>query len=79
MSRSHFLFRDVPIDAWVDRYEKTHQDPNNRVFTRLAFPTDYGVESPRRSNASAPATSNGRTHSNPSAIATETKMRQNMG
>jgi len=39
----------------------------------------YGVEMPRRSNANAPATSNGRTHSNPSTIATETKMRQNMG
>jgi Protein of unknown function (DUF962) len=32
MSRSHFIFRDVPVDAWVDRYEKVHQDPINRVF-----------------------------------------------
>jgi hypothetical protein len=38
MSRSHFLFRDVPMDAWVDRYEKSHQNPINRAFQRLAFP-----------------------------------------
>jgi hypothetical protein len=23
MSRSHFLFRDVPMNTWVDRYEKS--------------------------------------------------------
>jgi hypothetical protein len=32
MSRSHFLSRDVPMDAWVDRYEKSHQNPINRAF-----------------------------------------------
>jgi uncharacterized membrane protein YGL010W len=38
MSRSHFIFRDVPVDAWVDRYEKVHQDPINRVFHTFGIP-----------------------------------------
>ena len=38
LSRSHFIFRDVPMDAWVDRYEKSHQNPSTGSFTRLAFP-----------------------------------------
>src|SRR5258708_31348960 len=32
MRRSQFIFRDVAMDAWVDRYEKSHQNPINRVF-----------------------------------------------
>src|SRR5689334_2350498 len=51
---------------------------NGNESTNGEIPSAYGVESPRHSNASAPATSNGRTHSNASTIATETKMRQNM-
>src|SRR5580693_8027921 len=38
MSRSHFLFRNVPMDAWVDRYEKSHQNPINRVFHTFGIP-----------------------------------------
>ena len=38
MSRSHFLVRDVPIDAWVDRYEKSHQNPINRVLHTFGIP-----------------------------------------
>ena len=38
MSRSHFLFRDVPMDAWVDRYEKSHQNPINRIFHKFGIP-----------------------------------------
>jgi hypothetical protein len=38
MRRSHFLFRDVPVDAWVDRYEKGHQNPINRVFHTFGIP-----------------------------------------
>jgi uncharacterized membrane protein YGL010W len=38
MSRSHFLFGDVPVDAWVDRYEKSHQNPINRVFRPFGIP-----------------------------------------
>ena len=38
MSGSHFLFRDVPMDAWVDRYEKSHQNPINRVFHTFGVP-----------------------------------------
>jgi uncharacterized membrane protein YGL010W len=38
MSRSHFLFRDLPMDAWVDRYEKSHQNPINRVFHTFGIP-----------------------------------------
>jgi uncharacterized membrane protein YGL010W len=38
MSRFHFLFRDVPMDAWVDRYEKSHQNPINRVFHTFGIP-----------------------------------------
>jgi uncharacterized membrane protein YGL010W len=38
MSRSHFLFRDVPMDAWVDRYEKSHQNPMNHVFRTFRIP-----------------------------------------
>jgi len=38
MSRSHFLFRDVPMDEWVDRYEKSHQNPINRVFHTFGIP-----------------------------------------
>jgi uncharacterized membrane protein YGL010W len=39
MSRSHYLFRDVSIDAWVDRYEKSHQNPINRLFHKFGIPT----------------------------------------
>jgi hypothetical protein len=38
MSRSHILFRDVPVDPWVDRYEKSHQNPINRVFHTFGIP-----------------------------------------
>ncbi len=38
VSRSHFLFRDVPMNAWVDRYEKSHQNPMNRVFHTFGIP-----------------------------------------
>jgi uncharacterized membrane protein YGL010W len=38
MSRSHFLFRDVPMDAWVGRYEKSHQNPINCVFHTFGIP-----------------------------------------
>ncbi len=38
MSRFHSVFRDVPIDAWVDRYEKRHQNPLNRVFHTFGIP-----------------------------------------
>jgi uncharacterized membrane protein YGL010W len=38
MSRSHFLIRDVPMDAWVDRYEKSHQNPINRAFHTFGIP-----------------------------------------
>ncbi len=38
MSRSHFLLRDVPMDAWVDRYEKSHKNPINRVFHTFGIP-----------------------------------------
>ncbi len=38
MSRSHFIFRDVPMDVWVDRYEKSHQNPINRVFHTFGIP-----------------------------------------
>ncbi len=38
MSRSRFLFRDVPMDAWVDSYEKSHQNPMNRVFHKIGIP-----------------------------------------
>jgi hypothetical protein len=38
MSRSHFIFRNVPMDAWVDRYEKSHQNPINRVFHTFGVP-----------------------------------------
>jgi uncharacterized membrane protein YGL010W len=38
MSRFHFIFRDVPMDAWVDRYEKSHQHPINRVFHAFGIP-----------------------------------------
>jgi uncharacterized membrane protein YGL010W len=38
MSRSHFLFRDVSMDTWVDRYEKSHRNPINRVFHTFGIP-----------------------------------------
>jgi hypothetical protein len=38
LSRSHFLFRDVPMDAWVDRYEKSHKNPINRIFYTFGIP-----------------------------------------
>src|SRR5260370_28529212 len=38
MSRSHFIVRDVPMDVWVDRYEKSHQNPINRVFHTFGIP-----------------------------------------
>jgi uncharacterized membrane protein YGL010W len=38
MSRSHVIFRDVPMDTWVDRYEKSHQNPINRVFHTFGIP-----------------------------------------
>jgi uncharacterized membrane protein YGL010W len=38
MSRSHFLFHVVPMDAWVDRYEKSHQNPINRVLHTFGIP-----------------------------------------
>lgn len=38
MSRSHFPFRDVPMNTWVDRYEKSHQNPINRVFHTFGIP-----------------------------------------
>ena len=38
MSRTHFLFRDVPMDAWIDRYEKSHQNPINRAFHTFGIP-----------------------------------------
>src|ERR1700732_5077658 len=38
ISRSHFIFRDVPMDAWVDRYEKSHQNSINRVFHTFGIP-----------------------------------------
>jgi hypothetical protein len=39
MSRPHLLFRDVPMDASVDRYEKSHQNAINRVFHTFGIPT----------------------------------------
>jgi len=45
MSRSHCIFRDVPMDAWVDRYEKSHQKPLNRVFHTFGIPM-IGVSIP---------------------------------
>jgi uncharacterized membrane protein YGL010W len=38
MSRSHLIFRDVPMDAWVDRYEQSHQNPINRVIHTFGIP-----------------------------------------
>lgn len=38
MSLSHLIFRDVPMDAWIDRYEKSHRNPVNRVFHRFGIP-----------------------------------------
>src|SRR5260221_11611674 len=38
MSRSHFIVRDVPMDVWFDRYEKSHQNPINRVFHTFGIP-----------------------------------------
>src|SRR5258707_14732493 len=38
MSRSHFIFRDVPMDAWVDRYKKSHQRRINRVVQTFGIP-----------------------------------------
>ena len=34
----HFLFRDVPMDVSIDRDEKSHQNPINRVFHTLGVP-----------------------------------------
>src|SRR5258708_31007343 len=45
MSRSHCIFSDVPMDAWVDRYEKSHQKPLNRVFHTFGIPM-IGVSIP---------------------------------
>jgi hypothetical protein len=38
MSRFHFLFRDVPMDAWVDPTKKVIRTRATASFTRLAFP-----------------------------------------
>jgi hypothetical protein len=38
MSCSDFIFRDVPMGAWLDRYEKSHQNPINRVFHTFGIP-----------------------------------------
>jgi uncharacterized membrane protein YGL010W len=38
MSISQIIFRDVPVDTWIDRYETSHQNPVNRVFHRFGIP-----------------------------------------
>jgi hypothetical protein len=38
MSLSRTIFRDVPIDTWIDRYEASHQNPVNRVFHTFGIP-----------------------------------------
>src|SRR5258708_8180914 len=38
MSRSHLIFRDVRMDEWVDRYEKSHQNPILRLFHTFGIP-----------------------------------------
>ncbi|MFY9983204.1 MAG: Mpo1-like protein [Chthoniobacterales bacterium] len=38
MSLSRIIFRDVPINAWIDRYETSHRNPVNRVFHTFGIP-----------------------------------------
>ena len=38
MSRSRFKFRDVPMDAWVDRYGKSLESPINGIFHTFGIP-----------------------------------------
>jgi hypothetical protein len=38
MSLSRTIFRDVPVDTWIDRYETSHQNPVNRVFHTFGIP-----------------------------------------
>jgi uncharacterized membrane protein YGL010W len=38
MSLSQIIFRDVPIDTWIDRYETSHRDPVNRMFHTFGIP-----------------------------------------
>jgi uncharacterized membrane protein YGL010W len=38
MSLSRTIFRDVPVDTWIDRYETSHQNPVNRVFHAFGIP-----------------------------------------
>ena len=38
MSLSQIIFRDVPIDTWIDRYETSHRDPVNRIFHTFGIP-----------------------------------------
>jgi hypothetical protein len=35
----------VPMDAWVDRYEKSHQNPINRVFPTFGILHDRSFNS----------------------------------
>jgi hypothetical protein len=38
MSLSRTIFRDVPINTWIDRYETSHQNPVNRAFHTFGIP-----------------------------------------
>src|SRR5689334_14623794 len=38
MSLPHFLFRHVPANAWIDRYEASHQNPINRMLHTFGIP-----------------------------------------
>jgi uncharacterized membrane protein YGL010W len=38
MSLSHAIFRGVPVDTWIDRYETSHQNAVNRVFHTVGIP-----------------------------------------
>src|ERR1700741_1565269 len=38
MAFSQIIFRDVPVDTWIDRYETSHQNPVNRVFHSFGIP-----------------------------------------
>jgi uncharacterized membrane protein YGL010W len=38
MSFSQIIFRDTPIDTWIDRYETSHQNPVNRLFHAFGIP-----------------------------------------
>ena len=38
MAFSQIIFRDVPVDTWIDRYETSHQNTVNRVFHTFGIP-----------------------------------------